>query len=379
MKALLKRISAFCLCLWLSLSALSLEAHADVQIDKVLATTSITPVALMDVSNITAATSTSGCYIASYGWYDLNGNLLQGKFSTDSCRVELRIDTYDGFFFSESVAAYLNNEAAAVSVDPSGRSLKLTRDYSPAVWQPTVVKNPGSESVDVGGWASFVATATYVSKYEWKFVSPEGNRFSLDEAKAKFPGMTTSDNGTEKLNVYGIPAEMNGWKILCTFSGPGGSVDSSAAKINVKVETVEPSPTPEPTPEPSAEPEKEEEKEPEHEHVFSDTWSKNELEHWKECECGELSSVENHKMLWTQVKEASRKEKGLEEGKCGVCGYTQTRETEYKANQKNAKFDSAMLRKILLGCVAVIVFITIIMIILSVRNNRRRRRRRRRR
>jgi hypothetical protein len=168
MRRVLKTALMLCLCFCLCFSVLAVQASADVQIDKVLTTTSTTPVALMDVSNISAATSTGGCYIAAYAWYDMNGSPLSGKFGTDSCRVEIRVDCYDGFYFSESAVAYLNNESAFISVDPSGRSVYISREYAPAVWQPTVVKHPGSETVEAGGWVSFVATATYTSSYSWK-------------------------------------------------------------------------------------------------------------------------------------------------------------------------------------------------------------------
>jgi len=373
---ILKTALALCLCLCLSFSALSVSASADVQIDKLLTTTSTTPVALMDVGNISAATSTGGCYIAAYGWYDLSGNALSGKFSTDSCRVEIRVDTYDGFYFGEALAAYLNNESASVTVDASGRSAYISREYAPAVWQPTVVKNPGSETVEAGGWASFVATATYTSSYKWNFVSPEGKYYSVAEVCEKFPGLSTSEDGYEKMNVYGIPHEMDGWKLVCTFKGPGGSVDSSGAKITVKPDPAAVTPSPEPTPEPT--PEATEAPEPVHEHEFSDEWKSNADGHWRECSCGEVSEEGSHVLTWTVVKEASRRATGEEEGRCSVCGYTEIRQFEFE--EKAPEQDKVSpLKDILLIAFIVIAVIFLIIIFLAMRDNRRRRRRRKRR
>ena len=67
-KSLLTAILCLALCLTLCVFAPQ-KASADQVIGKILATTSYTPVALMDVSDITAATSTGGVYIVDYAWY----------------------------------------------------------------------------------------------------------------------------------------------------------------------------------------------------------------------------------------------------------------------------------------------------------------------
>lgn len=317
-----------CLILCMGVSAMPVKAHADSSIDKVLATISHVPVALMDVSNITAATSTPGCDIVSYRWSDSYGT-MSGWFSTSECRVSIRIQAYDGYFFGENVAVYLNNEAVSFTRDPEGKYIDLTREYTPLVWAPTVIKHPGGETVEAGGWASFVATATYTSGSTWRFVSPEGKYFTAEELCEKFPGVGVEDNGEGKLKVYNIPAEMDGWKAVCRFDGPGGTVDSSGAKITVKsaapAVTPSPEPAPEPTPEATPEPEKEEEQ---HEHSFSDKYSGDLMNHWQLCDCGETTEKKAHTMQWTVTKEAGREESGEEQGVCSVCGYSQTREIQ---------------------------------------------------
>ncbi len=363
---------SFIICL--VLAAVPVKAHADYEIDKVLATTSHVPVALMDVSNITAATSTPGCDVVSYYWADSYGT-MSGWFSTGSCRVVMRIQAYDGYIFSENVAVYLNNEAAGFTRDPSGKYIDLTREYAPLVWAPTVIKHPGGESVEVGGWASFVATATYTDGCTWRFVSPDGKYFDGDELKAKFPTVSVNENGEGKVNIYGIPAEMDGWKAVCRFSGPGGTVDSSGAKITVKnaaAPSPSPEPTPEPTsetaPEPSAEPEKAEETE--HVHKFSENYTGDLMNHWQRCACGEITQREQHKMEWAVVSEATSKEPGLEKGTCPVCGYSQSREIAASVKNDSADEDNflnlgkfGILVKVLLAIVGIIGGFILIMYI----------------
>ena len=290
MKKLLSKAIVLSFIMCLVLSALPAKAHADYSIDKLLLTTSHSPVALMDVSMITAATSTSGCYITSYGWFDSNGS-ISGKFSADTCRMNMRIEAYEGFYFPENVAVYLNNSSISFDRDPNGRYIDISRQFEPLLWAPTVIKHPGGETVEVGGWASFVASATYTSDCSWRFVSPDGKYFNGDELKAKFPTTSVGEDGTGKMNLYGIPAEMDGWKVVCRFEGPGGTVDTSGAVISVKapppVETPAPEVTPEVTAAPEAETEVEteekkevKEEEKEHQHKF-DKYSGDLLNHWQ--------------------------------------------------------------------------------------------------
>ena len=150
-----------CLCLCLSLVVFCpAQASAETVIEKLLTTTSYTPVALMELMYVTAATSTGGAYIAGYRWVDtVLGTTVTDAFSTGSYRVEITVNTIDGFEFSEQPAVYLNNIPASYSLSADRRSLTLTRTYEAEIWAPSVVKNPTSERVDEGGLASFSATA----------------------------------------------------------------------------------------------------------------------------------------------------------------------------------------------------------------------------
>lgn len=365
--------------------AAPIEAQAEYEIDKVLTTISHEPVALMEVSKISASSSTPGCDVVSCRWVDSYGT-MSGWFSTSACRVEIRVQAYDGYYFTENVAAYLNNQSVSVSRDPDGRYVDLSREYAPQVWAPTINKHPGGESVEVGGWASFVATAGYSDSCRWLFISPEGKYFDGDELKAKIPAVSVDENGEGKLKIYNIPAEMDGWGVICRFSGPGGTTDTKSAKITVKnipAPTPEPKPSVEPSPElkpettaapdekSEAAEEKQEDKPVEggHVHRFSDSYTGDLMNHWQRCSCGEISKREQHDMQWLTISEANDKEPGLEKGTCSVCGYSQTREVTAKAKSDSkaesklelGKFGTAV--KVLLAIVGIIGGFILIMYI----------------
>ena len=367
------------LCLCLCAPALTPQrASAVLEIGKVLTTTSTTPVALMEVSQITAATSTGGCYISGYDWHDSQGWTATGTFGTEVYRVTITVSAADGYYFSENVAVYLNNEPAAFDMSTDFRTLTLYRDYSPAQWAPTVIKNPGSETVEVGGFASFVATATYVKSYAWEIMSPDGGtRCPCYELPAYFEGVSTSEDGYEKMNIYNIPAELDGWRVRCLFSGYGGDVYSGYAIINVKHD--EPEPTLTPTPKPSAEPGPGASPSPEatpgpdgHIHSFSVAWSYDAQSHWKQCDCGERSEQAAHSMTWTPLAKATKKTPATEQGVCSVCGYSETRSVAA------AEGEGGALRYIVWGIGGAVGLIVVAVIIDSAVSSRRRRRRRRR-
>lgn len=378
MKRILIRLKACIVCLAVAMTLAFIapqRAFADLEIGKVLATTSYSPVALMDVTQITAATSTSGCYIISYNWYDSSGQPLSGSFGTENYRVEIQLGAADGYYFSENLAVYLNNSSVDFNLDPTLKALTLYRVYAPELWTPSVIKSPGSEKVEIGGWASFVATATYVSSYKWTLTSPDGKTsYSCEELPDKFPGVTTDADGTTKMNIYNIPLEMDGWKIRCIFKGAGGDAYSSYATISVKHDEPTPAPTQSAAPTPSPTPDKAAEKEEgDHVHEYSDRWSYDGQTHWRECSCGEKSGQEVHRMEWTEVTPASKKIPGAERGVCSVCGYSETRELEYAPT---AAGSSGVLRYILWGLGALALLTVIVLIADSAKRRRRRRRRR---
>ena len=145
------------LCIYVCLAA-ALPASAQAQelgyspITKVLATTTATPVASQNALEIGGATSTSGCYFTGISWYDSAGQFIDGAFTTDYATVNIRLDAAPGYYFAEGMEAYLNNSAVEYTIYDGGNYVILSRTYAPDVWAPTIIKHPGGETVDEGGW-----------------------------------------------------------------------------------------------------------------------------------------------------------------------------------------------------------------------------------
>lgn len=354
------------------------EASAEREIGKVLTTLSNVPVAMDGVYSITAATSTEGCYLASYGWYDSNGSPADGVFEAGTYRVEITVNAAEGYYFADGVAVYLNNSSVDYVMNDSS-SLTLYRNYDAQLWAPSIYKHPTTENVKEGELASFVAMATYTDTYEWTATSPDGKTTcKCDDLPDLFPGVSIGGDGKEKMNIRNVPAEMDGWTVKCTFSGPGGSAVSNAASIKVKVaETPKPTATPKPsatpkpteTPAATAKPDAEDE----HVHEFAESWSKDADKHWHECACGEKTQEAPHSMEWTVVTEATKKAEGTEQGVCSVCGYTETRSLAY---EKDEDGEISFMRYVFIGIIVLIVVIVIGLVISGIAESRRRKRRR---
>ena len=314
-------------------------------IDKILTTLSATPVALEDPASITAATSTPGCSIVRAGWYDPSGNLVTGAFGIETYTLVIELQAAAGYTFDPNVAAYLNNSAVSCTVDPSGSTATLNRNYTASVWAPTIYKNPGDETVDEGGWASFVVSGSYVLDYEWSVVAPNNNgTIPVERLKDSYSSMEYTGNNSPKLNLYHIPYELDGWQVVCDFIGAGaGNVTrSKPAVLTVKpspsraAAAASPAPGVEVSPSPSIEPvsvtspvtsaEIPGTPAPEPDAGYSDTWSYDARGHWHESLTGGAAADEAlHDFVWTEIQPETDRQPRLEEGVCGVCGYTATR------------------------------------------------------
>ncbi len=193
MKKQIQRLFSLCIIAALMVSFAFLmppkAAAADTVITKILTTVQPTPVALMDPSAITVATSTEGCYIISAAWYDAAGNRVTGAFGTETYRLEILVGASQGYTISDDCKCYLNNSIITSGIRDSGKTAFLVREYTAAVWAPTVFKHPAAETVDEGGWASFVVSAQYARDYQWGLQSPDGKSFlPLNDVKGHFPG-----------------------------------------------------------------------------------------------------------------------------------------------------------------------------------------------
>jgi hypothetical protein len=373
------------------------KAAADTTvITKILTTVQPTPVALMDPSQITVATSTEGCTILSAGWYDAAGNRVTSAFGTETYRLEITIGAMQGYTIAEDCKCYLNNSSISSLIRDGGKNAVLVREYTAAIWAPTVYKHPGSETVDEGGWASFVVSAQYARDYEWGLQDPSGRSFiPLDDVKGHFPGVETTGNGSHKIMIYHIPAAMNGWKVVCNFVGAGvgnkvpsnpatitvrGAAGRAAATANTLIAStladgaegadaslpaqaqgglVDENGLPaqggstlnEPFTaagtnagtgtgtaagaDPAAAAGQAAAADPaKHVHVYSSTWSYDARGHWHECpDDGARADEELHNMSWT----VSDEETGEETGRCSVCGYTAVRRPAASSTESGGK------------------------------------------
>ena len=375
-KRKLSGIACLVLCLCMLFPYLApVSARAENEIDKLSVKTSASPVALMEVKNLTASTLTAGTYISAYNWFDTDGNPIEGTFGTGEARIIVELTAKEGYVFSDDLSVLLNNETVEFTVNDTKTMVRLQKVYTPMLWQPIITKNPKGEKVVEGERAGFTSYANYANEFKWTLKGPGGETLTADKIPGKFPTCSVRGDGTVNFVLHGIPLEMDGWQVICTFTGPGGTVSSKGAVINVEPKpspspdptptpTSTPKPSPSPTPSPSAAPEtsdKEsggtEKPEQEHEHQFSEKWYTNSKYHWHKCSCGEVSEKEEHVFKWENVKKASKKNAGAEKGVCQVCGYETTREVEYKPTVKDhtglktIKVVIVVVILIVLGCV----------------------------
>jgi hypothetical protein len=377
-----KRLFTALLSLFLCLSIFNLvpvTASAEGEISKVLTTISSTPVVMNGVYGITAATSTEGCYLTSYGWFNADGSPAGDTFESGNYRVEITVTPADGYYFTSDVSVYLNN--SAVDYVWNGNSITLYRDYTAQVWAPSVTKSPTDEKVKEGEMASFVAIATYTTEYEWTATSPDGKTtYNCNDLPDYFKCVTIGGDGKEKMNIRNVPAELDGWTVKCKFTGPGGSAVSNSATIKV-TSTATPSPSPTASPKPSAspspsvsptatatasaKPSADVTTSTSNSEWFSDTES-----HWHEDSAGNKVDVAEHNMTWTVMQAATKKSEGLEKGTCSDCGYVTERVIEATGEDS----DSGFMKAVLYIMIVLIVLIVIGLVISGISQRRERKR-----
>lgn len=346
-------------------------------ITKVLATTSGTPVAMSSAANISAATSTAGCYVAGISWTDMSGQPID-TFTTDYAMVTITLGVQPGSYFADGLEVYLNNTAVDASVGGGGTYLTITRVYAPDVWAPTITKHPTSENVEEGELTSFVAAANGVDKSVWTLIDGSGTKYSMEELQKTYSQMTYSET-FGKVILRNIPKELDNSKIYCTFSGSGGTVETNAAYLYVKSAAPSPTPSPSPTPTPSASPSPTpsasaspapgDEAPADHEHSYGREWKFDGNSHWHECSiCGARSDEATHSMTWTETEKATKKAPGEETGECSVCDYETTRELKYEKSASSGKW-------ILYVGIGAVVLMVVLMVVSSINARRERQRR----
>ena len=118
---------------------------------------------------------------------------------------------------------------------------------------PEITKHPTGETVDEGGEASFVAKAKYAQKYAWTLIAPDGTKIDCVDAPKSFSGLKVSGANGEKVTLSNIPADLDGYQIMCEFTA-GTTVCSDKAMINVNPKPTEAATEPAQTVEPTEAP-----------------------------------------------------------------------------------------------------------------------------
>ena len=374
---------ALCLCLTLFVTA-SPGAAAETEIKKVLVQTGqggTTPVVWMEVQYLPTATSTKGVSISSAVWYDAGGNPVTTRFEEGTYHLEVRLTANEGYVFAPTVSAFINNSEATCVRESDTSVLLISHNYNPEVWAAAVYKHPTGETVEAGGWASFVTSGGYVQDFEWCLMTPDRqHRFTLKEAKEEcqvvsreplvpkdFINVTYSGEFTDSLILRNIPADMNGWYVYCRLYSYKRLTWTNTNPALIPVLQPSPSPTPEPTPEPSPSPSPEPSPEPSPspspepspspspkpsptpsptpspEPVVNTAWTTDEQFHWHSGGTeGEQAGKAEHDMVWTVTRPAAIGASGEEEGECSVCGYKTTREIPPLEPEKSgAAFDGS--------------------------------------
>lgn len=366
---------ALCLCLAL-FAMMPPGASAETGIKKVLIQTGnggTPPVVWLELQYFPTKTSTEGCYISSAQWYYADHTPVTGRFKDDTeVYLVVYVDASPGYVFNDDARCYINgSEATYTKLSPTSRRVE-SHKYKPEVWAAAVYKNPTGETVDPGGWASFVVSGGYVQDYQWCIRTPDKRHwYTLDEAKSEatvvegahvpkdFLQVTWTGEDTDRLILSNIPADFDGYYVFCRLSSYNqiSWTPSGDAKITVNQPTPKPtpeptpeptpSPTPEPTPSPTPKPSPSPSPTPEpteapspspasgltpgdegkHKHTPAEEWLMDESFHWHLCrECGKPVDKAEHEMVWTEKQPAAAGAAGEEEGVCSVCGYAASRE-----------------------------------------------------
>ena len=192
-----------------------------------------------------------------------------------------------------------------------------------------------------------------------------------------FEGVRIGPEDSSTFTIENVPAEMDGFHVYVTFLGASWAKSNSNYAL-LHVRHAAPTPTPEPTPEPSPEPVEtpvpteepvevpvEAPEAPEHVHHFPDTWSFDDKDHWRECDCGEKIEFGAHTMEWTVQRSATKVLAGVEHGVCTVCGFEAERELGFTGMNQTLRFA-------LVGISGLVALTIIVLIVDSIRTSIRR-------
>ena len=360
-KSLAMALLSLCLCLVLLclVPAQACAAGAGV-IDRVLCSLNYEPVVMMELQYVNVSTSSAHATITSAWWTDASGVAVSGQFGKGNYTLNVNYSANPGYVFGQGIPGYINNkgDGVTVTVSADGSAATLQKTYQAMIWTPTSIKDPTSATVEFGGWTSFAASSMYAESHEWILVPPEGApNYDVSSTGGVLPGLTWSGEDTERLVLHNIPAELNGWKVICRHWSVDhvNYADSRPATITVtNIPTPEPTAnitpvpltvpteTPAPTPEMPASPEEEAGSSVVQEpvvtavpdaHTHSYSWHSDADSHWWTCAgCDEVGQKESHLYVWHETYAATPERDGEETGVCSVCGYSITRPLPYEGS-----------------------------------------------
>ena len=353
------------------------------------------PIVGQDYSAFYAQTTTSGVTVTGWSLADDSGRQCSGKVENRRYTLGVNVSSQVvNAFFSADTKAYINGEAANISVSSDRLSATVTRVINAKLVAPTVWKHPTDETHDAYGTFSFSASASpYYDSVQWYIQTPYNQKYKAEEIGSYFDGVacTVHDHGTggSTCNVSGVLPSMDDWMVYCSFIGPGGETSTNRATIHVKnasalLETPAPAAVPAPvqaspspsvyiveTPEPTSNVWVIEED-------WSDEWSYDSDYHWHESKIPQVTDVDGkagHQMTWTEPRAATKKADGEEQGVCDICGYTETRSTLYTKPQRESKgVPSAV--KWIIGIVGGIIVLAAAVIFIQYLKDKAKRKRR---
>ena len=180
---------ALCLCLAL-FAMMPPRAAAETGIKKVLIQTGnggTPPVVWLELQYFPTKTSTQGVTITSAQWYYQDNTAVVGRFKDDTpVYLVVYVEANAGYVFNDDARCYINgSDTTYVKLSPTTRKI-TSHMYTPEVWAAAVYKNPTDETIDPGGWASFVVSGGYVQDYQWCIRTPDKRHwYTLDEARSE--------------------------------------------------------------------------------------------------------------------------------------------------------------------------------------------------
>ena len=120
----------------------------------------------------------------------------------------------------------------ACGVAPTGYA-----DYtSTEVTEPTpasVLKHPFSETVEIGGRATFISYSNSPGTTKWYLCDLSNREYTASDFHSRFPNVIIEGHTTETLSLSNIPYDLNGWQVYAVFNTKDGVVTSDKATITV--------------------------------------------------------------------------------------------------------------------------------------------------